>query len=304
VQWGRDFLTKEGRQLKTDAQGISRVSVDGAPLKRRLGDCAVRVPRTAKVYVDVALKSADIVTDLLDAVGGLVSLPAEMVYRSGLGFGRSLAFTVLDWDDGNPAPLSVGGRARALATGVCVPPVYRGTVRHVRTSDTPDSKLEESTEVTIDLEPALEQPNPQSVINYRLKKGAYTYRSETTNRVLGCRQISTASSNMVLAAPGAGVADGVSSTAMFLFQTDPTRTYQFDRGFTITTITTVSNCNNDKVDVTSSAPGGYLSWWEPTGPTYNVKDDGDLLEDSVVLDVGSVTSTYSWSLRKQREPGP
>jgi hypothetical protein len=304
VQWGSDFLTKEKRQLKTDEQGISRVSVDGAPLKRPLGDCAVRVPRTAKVYVDVALKSADIVTDLLDAVGGLVSLPAEMIYRSGLGFGRSLAFTVLDWDDGNPAPLSVGNRARALATGVCVPPVYRGSVRHVRTSDTPDSKLEETTEVTIDLEPALEQANPDVVIDYRLKSGAYTYRSETTNRAQGCRQISTAAGNMTLSAPGAGVADGVSNTSLFLFKTAPTLTYQFDRGFTITTLTTVSNCNADKVDRTTTTPGSYLSWWEPTGPTYTVKDDGELLEDRVALELlGFPTSTFTWSLRKQRGAG-
>jgi hypothetical protein len=303
VQWGSDFLTKERRQLKTDLQGISRVSVDGAPLKRPLGDCAVRVPRTAKVYVDVALKSADIVTDLLDAVGGLVSLPAEMIYRSGLGFGRSLEFTVLDWDDGNPAPLSVVDRARGLATGVCVPPVYSGTVRHVRSSDTPESKLEETTEVTINLEPAFPQTNPDVVIDYRLKSGAYTYRSETTDRVQGCRQISTAAGNMSLAAAGGGVADGVSNTSMFLFQSQPTLTYQFDRGFTITTITTVSNCNTDKVDRTTTAPASYLSWWEPTGPTYTVKEDGELLADQVTLELGSVTSTFTWSLRKQRSPG-
>jgi hypothetical protein len=100
-----------------------------------------------------------------------------------------------------------------------------------------------------------------------------------------------------------GVADGVSNTSMFLFQTQPTLTYQFDRGFTITTITTVSNCNTDKVDRTTTAPASYLSWWEPTGSTYSVKEDGELLADQVTLELGSVTSTFTWSLRKQRSPG-
>jgi hypothetical protein len=305
VQWGAGFGTAQGRHRTTDGQGIDRVTVEGKPLRRRLGDCAVRVPRTAKVYVDVALKSANIVSDLLDAVGGVVSLPAEMIYRSGLGFGRTLAFTVLDWDDGNPAPLSSPDRARALAPGVCVPPVYRGTVRHLRSADTAEGVLDETTEVTIDLEPAPVQDNPDVLIGYRLKQGAYTYRSEYTNRALGCRTLSTAAGNMTIAAAGAGVEDGTSNTSLLLFQTSPVLTYQFDRGFTITTITTVSNCNSDKVDRTTVTPGSYLSWWEPSGATYDAKDEGELLEDQAVFAApGLPTSTYLWSLRKQSTTTP
>jgi hypothetical protein len=88
----------------TDADGKTRVKVEGVGQRVKKSANAVRVSRRASVHVNVALKGADIFGDLADAAGNalggvkaLVSLPAEMLYRTQWASAGHHTFEVIDW---------------------------------------------------------------------------------------------------------------------------------------------------------------------------------------------------------------
>jgi hypothetical protein len=115
LRWALGNLPNVGRF--TNDSGQDTITIEGAPQKRvMLNPHSVEKP--GKVHAKVNLKSANIVQDLLTAIGGAASLPVEMAYRTGLGFERSYSFTVVDWDDCSAAAGSAG-RAGALAANVC-----------------------------------------------------------------------------------------------------------------------------------------------------------------------------------------
>ena len=115
LRWALGNLPNVGRF--TNDSGQDTITIEGAPQKRvMLNPHSVEKP--GKVHAKVNLKSANIVQDLLTAIGGAASLPVEMAYRTGLGFERSYSFTVVDWDDCTAAAGSAG-RAGALTANVC-----------------------------------------------------------------------------------------------------------------------------------------------------------------------------------------
>jgi hypothetical protein len=91
----------------TDDSGTSVTGVQGKPQKRKLGDDAKPVERSASVRAEIAIKDANLFQDLVDAVsaaasglgGGVVIFTTEMLYRMKI-WGASTTFSVKDWVDG------------------------------------------------------------------------------------------------------------------------------------------------------------------------------------------------------------
>jgi hypothetical protein len=96
LRWAQGSLPNVGRF--TDANGQDTITIEGAPQSKVLID-PHSVEKPGKVHAKINLKSANIVQDLMDALGGASTLPIEMAYRTGLGFERSYSFTVVDWED-------------------------------------------------------------------------------------------------------------------------------------------------------------------------------------------------------------
>ncbi|MGZ5906044.1 MAG: hypothetical protein ACXWKQ_11905 [Reyranella sp.] len=96
LRWALGNLPNVGRF--TNDSGQDTITIEGAPQKKAVVD-PHSVEKPGKVHAKINLKSANIVQDLLTAIGGAASLPAEMVYRTGLGFERSYSFTVVDWEE-------------------------------------------------------------------------------------------------------------------------------------------------------------------------------------------------------------
>lgn len=108
LRWALGNLPNVGRF--TNDSGQDTITIEGAPQKKVVVD-PHSVEKPGKVHAKINLKSANIVQDLLTAIGGAASLPAEMVYRTGLGFERSYSFTVVDWEE-------CGASASAARKGV------------------------------------------------------------------------------------------------------------------------------------------------------------------------------------------
>ena len=96
LRWANGSRPNVGRF--TNGSGQDTITIEGAPQKKVLVD-PHSVEKPGKVHASTTLISANIVQDLLTAIGGVASLPAEMVYRTGLGFERSYSFTVVDWEE-------------------------------------------------------------------------------------------------------------------------------------------------------------------------------------------------------------
>jgi len=112
LRWAKGSIPNVSRF--TDVNGQDTITVEGAPQKKVLVD-PHSVEKPGQVHAKINLKSANIVQDLLTARGGAGSLPAEMIYRTGLGFERSYNFTVVDWEDCT-ATASAGKVAGKVAT--------------------------------------------------------------------------------------------------------------------------------------------------------------------------------------------
>ncbi|RIH88519.1 hypothetical protein Mterra_00981 [Calidithermus terrae] len=105
---------------RTDAEGKDVIAIEGIRQRRDLPADAQRWDRPGKLHVKVSLKNADIVQDLIDAVGGPLSLPAEMAFRIGFGFAYTFSFNVVDWKDPCEPGVSRAVGAQAEVCGVLV----------------------------------------------------------------------------------------------------------------------------------------------------------------------------------------
>jgi hypothetical protein len=108
----------------TDDKGRNTIRVTGRKQSKVILN-PERVDKTGRVNAEINLKSANIIQDLIDAAGGAgpagwgtLTVPAEMIYRTGvLFFNRSFHFPVIDWEDCD-ASASANG-IRPLAANVC-----------------------------------------------------------------------------------------------------------------------------------------------------------------------------------------
>jgi len=88
----------------TDSDGKATVSIDGAPQKKPVSDKAQQViTKMAAVRAGLILKPADLYRDVKDAVpflfGGLLTLPAELMYRLPWIFDGGYSLPVKDWGE-------------------------------------------------------------------------------------------------------------------------------------------------------------------------------------------------------------
>ena len=98
LRWAKGNIPNESRF--TNDNGQDTITIEGAPQQKMLlNPVQDSVTKPGKVHAKINLKSANIVQDIMSAIGGLVSLPVEMAYRTGLGFERSFSFPVIDWLD-------------------------------------------------------------------------------------------------------------------------------------------------------------------------------------------------------------
>lgn len=92
----------------TDKEGRARIDVEGVGQRRALGREPKPVMKEVTLGAQVVLKPANMYRDLKDAVSQLPSgpaamltLPAEMLYRTTWAFGGTYTFPVQDWIEGN-----------------------------------------------------------------------------------------------------------------------------------------------------------------------------------------------------------
>ena len=134
LRWAQGNLPNVARF--TNDSGQDTITIEGAPQKKVLVD-PHSVEKPGKVHAKINLKSANIVQDLLTAAGGAASLPAEMAYRTGLGFERSYSFTVVDWEE-------CGASASAVKKGIqaaTCSDTWTGTASFTMGSDPPNSTV-------------------------------------------------------------------------------------------------------------------------------------------------------------------
>lgn len=93
---------------KTDAQGKARIVVEGVGQDEFLGSQPREVMKEATVSAMVVLKPANLYRDLKDAgatasggLAGVLTMPAELLYRTRWSFGGNHSFAVRDWKTGN-----------------------------------------------------------------------------------------------------------------------------------------------------------------------------------------------------------
>jgi hypothetical protein len=93
VQWTAGFRPNQ----KTDAQGMSRVTIEGTAQRRYLTGKVLPVMKSATVRTNIQLKPADIFRDTGDALRGPWVVLAELIYRT-RWFSSDFTFPVKDWE--------------------------------------------------------------------------------------------------------------------------------------------------------------------------------------------------------------
>jgi hypothetical protein len=103
----------------TNKEGQSSIDIEGIKQRQEISPSAQQVRKQAQVYAHVKLKPASMYQDLKDAfinsglslnplngiptvdpLGGIVTMPAELMYRTNWLFGGGLTFDVIDWSQG------------------------------------------------------------------------------------------------------------------------------------------------------------------------------------------------------------
>lgn len=91
---------------KTDDNGAVTILLEGSPQKNAKTARALSVMKTARVRTTVKMKSGDLTGESVDVagqvlggVGGLITLPIELLYRMDWASTASLEVPVKDWED-------------------------------------------------------------------------------------------------------------------------------------------------------------------------------------------------------------
>jgi hypothetical protein len=100
VQFWGDSISPTAR--KTDKEGRSRIGIQGYPQPRPIPEPAVPWPRHATVQAELQIQAADVLTDLMDAIGsrggwGLATIPAELLQRTRWLWTVTERIPVTDW---------------------------------------------------------------------------------------------------------------------------------------------------------------------------------------------------------------
>lgn len=91
---------------KTDDKGIARVILEGSPQRNAKIGRVSEVSKQAVVRTTIKMKAGEIKGDMVDVigqalggVGGLLTMPAELIYRSDWASTADLTVPVIDWEE-------------------------------------------------------------------------------------------------------------------------------------------------------------------------------------------------------------
>ena len=139
---------------------------------------------------------------------------------------------------------------------------------------------------------------------FQVRSGNYRYRAyyDFTQLNPPCRTEQTASGSMHPQGESMDLSDGSTAGALATFvSSDGKPQYTNDRVLTFTTLTEVSNCNDNHVDVTTLVPMSTMALWVLEQQVYDIKQDGSTMQGTRSFPNGSGTSAYTWLLTKKTE---
>jgi hypothetical protein len=94
----------------TNKMGQASIDIEGIEQRQAISPSAQQARKEAKVYAHVKLKPASFYQDMKDAIissglgldplSGIVTMPAELMYRTNWLFGGGYVFDVIDWSQG------------------------------------------------------------------------------------------------------------------------------------------------------------------------------------------------------------
>ena len=252
-------------------EGVDSVVITGRRQQRTKPANSTRVDKPGKVAVSVNLKNANIVNDLFDALGGVITLPAEMAYRHGLGFERSFSFNVVDWEDPcGPSAQARNARRKAVAAGIkqitpqalTCDAAWAGAIKEVSSfvvNPGGTTTITTVANVTFEVDKVAAADAQPGEVPFKLRNGTFTYDMlfESSGRNPPCRTIETGSGALPLD-PYQPLVPAGTSANLSVF---PASSQYGGTGLSVVTITSTSNCNDSNVDITTVDPIRTVFWW-------------------------------------------
>jgi hypothetical protein len=106
IEGGKGSRVGNAVRTKTDDNGVATVTVEGTPQRNAKIGKLITVMKKATLRTTVRMKGGDIKGDGVDVISqamagvtGLITMPAELLYRSDWASTASLTFDVQDWQD-------------------------------------------------------------------------------------------------------------------------------------------------------------------------------------------------------------
>lgn len=103
---GNGIQVGNARYTKTDGNGVAQIMLEGSPQKNHKSSRSRPVMKNAIVYTTIRMKAGEIKGDMVDVMGqaiggvaGLISMPAELLYRVSWFAAGELNVPVKDWED-------------------------------------------------------------------------------------------------------------------------------------------------------------------------------------------------------------
>jgi|GEM_PF-2331893 len=98
--------TVNANYTKTDDKGIARVILEGSPQRNYKAGRLFEVAKKARVSTTIKLKAGEVKGDMVDVIGqafggelGLITMPAELLYRTSWAATAALVVPVTDWEE-------------------------------------------------------------------------------------------------------------------------------------------------------------------------------------------------------------
>ena len=139
---------------------------------------------------------------------------------------------------------------------------------------------------------------------FQVRSGNYNYRAyyDFPQRNPPCRTEQKASGAMHAQGESMDLSDGSTAGALATFlSVDGKPQYSNDRIVTFSTLTEVSNCNDNNLDVTTLLPNSTMALWVLEQQIYDIKLNGTTMQGTRSFPNGSGTSSYTWLLTKKTE---
>ena len=98
--------TVNANYTKTDDKGIARVILEGTPQRNAKIGRLFEIAKQARVSTTIKMKAGEIKGDMVDVIGqafggepGLITMPAELLYRTSWAATAALIVPVTDWEE-------------------------------------------------------------------------------------------------------------------------------------------------------------------------------------------------------------